>query len=243
MSYALLRLLFVACSLVLLNGCGLTGSTSGFRVEVPRAAKSAPLTLASVEIEPNQTRLVNVGSYAWGEYDGDDLAVLRSSMAESLEPLKPTPGAASHRVHVVVRRFLVSHSNSEGLALACVAWALSAPDGSIAFHEQFYASRYVRLWGTVGGIKNSVHEGIANRVLRTAARVAAGEARPAQPPEYTFDTYEAATNGLPGELTSHFSSLVLGGGYSYSVFGASGVEWARRPEHFDWTSRLARPSP
>src|SRR5262245_35752434 len=106
-------LLLVVLALVS-TGCGLTGGTSTFRVDVkaPAGAATPALEVASVDLEPGQTRLANVGTYAWGEYDADDLEVLRTSMRQSL-PAAPT--VARHRIHVLVRRFLVAHSNKEGL--------------------------------------------------------------------------------------------------------------------------------
>ena len=145
-------------------------------------------------------------------------------------------------MYLVVRRYLVAQSNSEALALACVAWALRGPDASIVFHEQFYAKSYVHLWGTLGGIKNDVHKGIVQRVLGAAVRVAAtqgGEApHPAAP--YTFDTFEQAVAGLPDTLHSYYRGMILGGGYtifySHTLAGGSQLGWVATPDHVDWPS-------
>lgn len=224
------------------TGCGLTGATSTFVVEVPQNAGAA-LRIAAVELEPGQTRLQNVGSYAWGEYGEDDLAVLRESLAESVAPLA-AGGQPTAAVHLVIRKFLVAHSNNEGLAIACASWAMTDPSGKLAFHEQFYARDHVKLWGTVGGVKDNVHKGIAERVIRAAIGVAQGKDPQSIPfPEFAYKDFDSARAGLPDSLTTSFQGfLVLGNGYLFydqRVSGGSSVEWAREPSHIDWPARLA----
>src|SRR5689334_1970294 len=133
-----------AAMALFIGGCGLTGGTSKFAVNVatPAGAEKPALNVASVELEPNQTKLVNVGTYAWGEYDKSDLDVLTQSMRTSAAPFE---NASGYKVHVVMRKFLVAHSNNAALAFACVGWAMVTPDNKLAFHEQFYASHHVRL--------------------------------------------------------------------------------------------------
>jgi hypothetical protein len=236
-------LVFVLAGLIL-TGCGLTGATSKqvVAIENPQGQRAA-LDVAGVDMDAGESRLTNVGSYAWGKYDADDLTTLRDSLKESAAPFT---AAGGYRVHVRVRRVLVSHSNSEGLALACVSWALQAPDGKLLFHEQFYASRYVRLWGTLGGIKNDVHEGIVRRILGASVRIAASGGRDQTPPSaaYTFSTFEDATRDLPTSLTSVYFGALMGGGYTifYSsrTSGESNVAWAKKPDHFDWEAYLAK---
>ena len=98
-----LRSLSLLLALVALSttGCALTGATSSFVVEVA-PTPGVSLAIASVEVEPGQTRLQNVGSYAWGQYGEDDLAMLRESLNESAA-LLGGPGASAHRVHLIIR--------------------------------------------------------------------------------------------------------------------------------------------
>lgn len=236
------RLTVLVLSTLLLvfgNGCALTGATSSFEVALEAPANTPAVRLGSVTYEPHQSRLANVGSYAWGKYGEDDLGTLTASLNRSLKPVVPEAGEPSHAVHVRVRRFLVAHSNSEGLAFACVSWALTDPDGELAFVEQFYARDHVVMWGTVGGTKDTVHEGIATRVLRTAVRVAAaGEPVAPYRAENTFGRFEDAMAGLPESLTSiHMGTLYLGGAfyiYSARYTGGSNVRWVQADDHFDW---------
>lgn len=233
--------LVLASVFVSTTGCALTGRTRPQEVTRPAELESS-LHVADVELEPGQTRLQNVGTFAWGEYDARDLDVLQESLDATVG------GAASGpSVHVVVRRFLVAHSNNEALAVACVAWALTDESGTPVFHEQFYAADYVRTWGTVGGIKNHVHAGITEHIAKQATRISNGDSPVAPSGEYVFASYEAATSGMPDSLTStHFQALYLGGAYVFSVRtinGSSDRGWARREDHLDWDARLGPKSP
>lgn len=238
MSRIVLAALIFASLFVSATGCALTGRTRPQEVARP-AGLAAPLRVADVALEPGQTRLQNVGTFAWGEYDARDVGVLRESLDTTVGGAADGPS-----VHVVVRRFLVAHSNNEALAVACVAWALTDASGQLLFHEQFYAADYVRIWGTVGGIKNHVHAGITEHVANQAARISNGQEPVAPSGEYVFDSYEAATAGMPDSLTStHFQTLYLGGAYlfsAYSIKGRSDRGWARRNDHLDWDARLAK---
>ena len=222
----------------LIAGCALTGRTRPQDVARPAALKQ-PLRLATVELEPGQTRLQNVGTFAWGEYDGRDVGVLQ----ESLQTTLGGGSGDAPQVHVVVRRFLVAHSNNEAFAVACVGWALTDADGTLLFHEQFYAADYVWLWGTIGGIKNNVHEGITRHIAEQAGRVMAGGEPTTPQGEYVFASYEAATAEMPDKLTSvHMNTLYLGGAYLFTTRtyrGDSNRTWARQEGHLDWEDRLA----
>lgn len=237
---AVLCLLF---SLVV-TGCGVTGNTSRFVVDVRSEVSKGPISVTRIDLEPDQSRLVNVGTYAWGKYDAADLENLTQSMKESA---KSVAGPSAFGVHVVVRRFLVATGGSDGIAIACVAWALTSPEGKIAYHEQFYASRHVNTFGTVGGIKDTVHEAISKRVLGRAAAIAAQPGTnvfESVKPVNAFDTYEEAVAGLPASLTAASLTIVqLGNGYSYMVIGkgateTAGLAWVQKADHLDWNARL-----
>jgi hypothetical protein len=226
------------------TGCGITGNTSTFVVNVRSEQAKGPIKVDSIELEPNQSKLVNVGTYAWGKYDEADLEVLTKSMKDSAASLG---GATPFGVHVVIRRFLVATGGSDGIALACISWALTMPDGTLIFHEQFYASKHVRTFGTVGGIKDTVHEALTKRVLGRAAAIATApgsNAFESVKPERTFDTYEDAIRDLPPSLTAVSVGIVqLGNGYTYYTLkqgqtSGSQLEWVKQPDHLDWPTRM-----
>jgi hypothetical protein len=239
-----LRRVLLAAALATQAGCGLTGGTSKqvVHIEAPAGRERPVVDVAAVELEAGGSKLTNVGTFAWGKYEPEDLETLRVSLHESLAPFL---GPRGYHLYLVVRRYLVAQSNSEGLALACVAWALTAPDASLVYHEQFYAKSYVRLWGTLGGIKDDVHRGIVQRVLAAAVRLAAsgGTEDPHPAAEYTFDTFEKAIAGLPEHLHSYYTGIIFGGGYqifySHTLSGGSQLAWAATPDHVAWPAYLA----
>ena len=82
--------------------------------------------------------------------------------------------------------------------MSCVAWVMTGPDGSVAFHEQFQAARIVGI-GMVGAIKDDVHKAIARRLLETVLQAEDPAAQPKSVPS-TFDTFEDAVATLPAAL-------------------------------------------
>lgn len=239
-----MRRFAIALSALLVSGCGLLGGTSRFtlRVEPPSGTRPG-ISLATVALEPGRSNLVAVGAYSVGRYDQEDLEVLRDSLIRSLEPFA-APGA--HRLHVRVRNVLVSFSNSEGMVVAAVAWALVDPSGEIVFEEQFYASDYAKLNRTLGGLKDNVHEAIAGRILTVAVRAATRTGLDAIPPvERAHDSYESAVAALPAQIqATSVTILKLGGAYHMwtgpGAAGSSRLDLARSPEHFDWRAELAK---
>ncbi|MEM9696304.1 MAG: hypothetical protein AAGA56_27415 [Myxococcota bacterium] len=229
----------------LLAGCGLTGNRSRFQVELGAVPSDVePLRVDTVALEEGMSRLKNVGTFAWGKYDRQDIKVLRESLVASARPLAPAAGQPAHSIHVMIRRFLVAHSNNEALALACVSWALSNSNQEIELVEQFYAADHVVMWGTVGGIKDTVHQALSERILKTAILALSGRSATRQPVEHTYNTYEEATAELPNDLPSvHAGLLMLGNGYwvyRATYKGGSDIAWTEAGDHFDWPSFFSR---
>src|SRR5215470_12009733 len=76
----------------ILSGCGLTGNTSHFALplDVPTKPKpSSEVRVASAAMEPDAPTLVNVGTYAWGKFDEDDLRHIEDSLKYTLAPYFP----------------------------------------------------------------------------------------------------------------------------------------------------------
>src|SRR5437660_1801712 len=194
-----------------LTGCGLTGATSTFSLRIPVAGTPPPLAVGSVDLEPRAARLVNIGTYAWGRYDQADLDVLDASLRNTVSRTSG-PGTPP-RIHVVVRSFLITSSNTGGAMLSCVAWALTAPDGELILHEQLYATGTAHLNNTLGGLKNDVHKAIVRRIVETAVRVGQGPADNVRPAdvENTYERFDEAQATLPKELTSVFFAGLPGG--------------------------------
>jgi hypothetical protein len=205
-----------------------------------------PVSVAPIEMEPGATKLVAVGTYKVGKYKSKDLRVLQKMLDRTI-PMRGAP-EQSFRVHLVVRSFLIVHSNEKGAGLACVAWALTNPQQELVFDEQFYAARDSPPL-SVSGIKTRIHEGITKRVHQRAQDVAS-ERPLGSPPEDTYDDFERAASRVPNRFKSELPTIF--GGYDKwgnqtgiwrTVSGESGEEFARRCDDIDWYTRLgiARP--
>jgi len=225
------------CALVLFAdpGCAARAKTVTLDVQATH-----PVSVAPIEMEPWASKLTAVGTYRVGRYDDNDLRVLHEMLEEAI-PVRGAP-EDSLRIHLVVREFLVAHSNNNAAAIACVAWALTNPRGELVFDEQFYASRRTPPL-SISGIKNRIHEGITKRVHHRAQDVASG--RPLGPqPEDTYDDFERAASRVPDWMASHFS--VWEGRYfsiERTVAGEPGETVVRRNDYINWYDRLGIPKP
>lgn len=207
---------------------------------------SHPVEIALVEMEPGAAKVVSVGTYKVGKYRTRDLRVLEKMLARTV----PIHAAReeSFRVHLVVRSFLVVHSNNKGAGITCIAWALTNPEGELAYEEQFYASRSSPPL-SIGGIKNRIHQAIVKRVHDRTQDLAAG--RPISlPPEDTYDDFARAASRVPTRFRSE-GPTIFGGydqwgypvGLHRSVEGSSQKQSADRSNPIDWYQRLHIPRP
>jgi len=222
-------------------GCSARAKTVTLNVQATQ-----PVSVSPLEMDPGAAQLVAVGSYKVGKYKSKDLGTLQT-MLERTIPMRGAP-EESFRIHLVVRSFLIVHSNEKGAGLACIAWALTNPEQELVFDEQFYAARASPPL-SVSGIKNRMHEGITKRVHQRAQDVLSG--RPlGSPPEDTYDDFERAASRVPDRFKSELPTIF--GGYDQwgnqtgiwrTVAGQSGEESARRCDRIDWYARLgiARP--
>ncbi|MBW2223310.1 MAG: hypothetical protein JRF54_03665 [Deltaproteobacteria bacterium] len=204
------------------------------------------VSVAPIELERGGSKLTAVGSYKVGKYKDRDLRVLQK-MLEKTIPVRGSP-EDTFQIHLVMRRILIAHSNNDGAAIACVAWALTSPGGELIFDEQFYAARVAPPL-SVNGIKNRIHEAITKRVHDRAQEVASGLPF-SPPPEDTYDEYERAASRVPNRFKSEIPTIL--GGYDKwggqvgiwrTVSGSSGEGFAQPSDHINWYRRLGIPAP
>lgn len=231
----------VTVALAALSGCA--ARPTRVTLDVPA---SHPVEIALVEMEPGAAKVVNVGTYKVGKYKSRDLGVLER-MLEHTVPIRGAP-EDSFRVHLIVRSFLVAHSNNKGAGIACVAWALTNPEGELVYDEQFYASRSSPP-PSISGIKNRIHQAIVKRVHHRTQDVAADRAI-SLPPEDTYDDFSRAASRVPDRFRSD-APTIFGGydqrgrpvGLHRTVEGSSEEQWAHRRMPIDWYQRLGIPRP
>ena len=161
----------------------------------------------------------------------------------------PRPGNAKMDLHLVVRRYVTSVSNTAGAVIACVAWAATTPKGSVIYEEQFYASDAAYLITTIGLIKDSVHKAIVRRIATTTLAIAQDSAASTQSKRFdkTSTSFEESAARLPKSMVSLgdpslmvFPNLALGVVGLLTPSGVSTIKWrvAEPSEAFDWTGYL-----
>ncbi|WP_054032047.1 hypothetical protein [Desulfatitalea tepidiphila] len=238
-----------------LSACGTTGVTSHFtlRLDLPRDGKvAADVHVASAAMAEDAAFLNVVRVQPWGRFGPDDLRNIEQSLRDTIAPhLAETlrPGDVKIDLHLVVRRYVVSISNTAGAVIACVVWAATTPKGSVIYEEQFYASDAAYLVTTIGLIKDSVHKAIVRRIATTALAIAQDSAANIQSIKFdkTSTSFEESAARLPKTMVSLgdpslmvFPELALGVVGLLTPSGVSTVEWrvADPSGAFDWTGYL-----
>jgi len=246
-------IILLICSV--LSGCGITGRTSRFalKLDLPTSKVAANVHVASVVMEPNAAYLNAFKVYRWGKFGSDDLRNIEQSLQATITAhIVPASRSTDSRmdIHVVVRRYIVSTSNTGVAVLACVAWAATTPKGELIYEEQFYASDSGVLFGTIGLMKDSVHKAIVRRIVTTALVIVGDGATGIQPRQFenTSTSFEEAVSRLPGKMVSlgnppfmPLSPLESAIGV-LTPSGVSMVNWgvATPPKAIDWTGHLAK---
>jgi hypothetical protein len=236
MRYSILLIAFLSFTAL---GCAPRAQTVTLDIPVHH-----PVSVAPAELEPGSSKVTAIdvpfggGAY---RYKDKDLAVLQQMLDET----NPMPAAVgeSFRVHVLIRRFLVSYHQSEAVGIACIAWALTNPRDELIFNETFYAAKYTGNKG-VNGVKKPIHKGITKRVHTATQSVASG-LPPGPPPTSVYEDYESAAAAIPDELGRILVINFGRGGVTRGVEyqGETGEEFARCGDEIDWYYRLGIPRP
>jgi hypothetical protein len=258
---ALLLIPVLSSGALLLAGCGTTGTTSRFTVPLEPATPAiatGSLHVAPASMAPDAPRLYVVHVREWGRFDEADLRNIEQSLASTLDKHRSSSSSAVVApldIHVHVRRYLVGLSNTAGAVLACVTWAAVTPEQRIVFSEQFYTPGSTAYVGTIGGVKDSVHQAIVRRIATTSIYLAADPAVARSRPRESAGTYaqlDDAIARLPGEMVSLGNpaamaspSPVVSTQGMFAVSAAQLMPWkaAKPPTAFDWNAYLNCASP
>ena len=252
----LITLMLLVCAGLL--ACGTTGKTSPFvlTLDLPKGQKAvSDIRIASTAMDPDAAILNVVNVQPWGKFELDDLRNIEGSLRDTITPQLPeTIRSTGPRldVHMVVRRYMVSVSNTGGAVLVIVAWAATDSKGKLIYDEQFYASEETFLVGTIGLLKDSVHKAIVRRIATTSLSLAAGaavaEVRPTNF-DNTFTSLEEATSRLPQTMVSMgipaavaIRVPVVSVVGILTPSGVSTVQWkvAKPSQDFDWQGYLEK---
>jgi len=255
-SALLIALVLLAC--VGLSACGITGGTSRFVLPLdlgqnPQVASE--ICVASAAKEADAAHLTAVKVFEWGNFGPDDLSNLEQSLHNTITQHIPVTSCSAESrldIHLVIRRYVVSTSNTGGAVLACVGWAATSSQGKLIYNEQFYAWDSVYLVGTIGLLKDSVHKAIVRRIATTSMAIASDPVAASPWPatfKNTSTSLQEATSHLPRVMVSMGDPLLM----SFpdpriaavgllTPSGVSMVKWevAKPSENFDWEGYLEK---
>jgi hypothetical protein len=253
----LISLMLLIC--VVLPACGTTGKTSPFvlTLSLPQGQNIVSnIRIASVAMVSDAAILNAVGNVQpWGKFEPDDLRNIEQSMRDTIRlQFSAMISSTGHMldVHLIIRHYMVSVSNTGGAVLACVTWAATESDGKLIYHEQFYASEAAYLFGTIGLLKESVHKAIVRRIATISFALASSSiAENARPTTFdnTYASLEEATSQLPQYMVSMGSPLLLPfPDVAISAVGLlipsgiSTVQWnvTKPSQDFDWQGYLEK---
>jgi len=250
----LIAALLLAC--VGLPACGTTGKTSTFVLDLdpPQTRQViSGIRVKSAAMDPDAAVLNAVNVQPWGKFDADDLRNVEQSLRDTIAPHVPAttrPAEAALDIHVMIRRYVVGVSNTGGAVLVNVTWAATDSEGKLVFKEQFYASDSVYLIGTIGLLKDSVHQAIVRRIATTSLVLASSpEATGARPVSFenTYATFEEAAARLPQTMVSMGNPglmasphRVVGAVGLLTPSGISRIQWGigKPSADFDWQGYL-----
>jgi hypothetical protein len=246
---------FTASALVIcivLSGCGATGATSQFVLSLDPSQSAhveSDIRVASGAMEANASHLNVVNVRPWGKFVPDDLRNLEYSLRDTIRQTVPAPSPVFKSrldIHLVIRRYIVSVSNTAAAVLVCVAWAATTADGKILYQEEFYASKAGYLITTTGLLKDSVHKAIVRRIATIAMALASRRSLPSRF-EGTSISLEEAVSHVPRTLMSlgnpslaAFPDKFVGLVGLFTPSGEKIVQWeiAKPSDHFDWRGYL-----
>jgi len=249
--------IILAIGVCVLSGCGSTGDSWKFSVPLDaqqHASIVSDVGVESVASDENESYLNVVKVPRWGKFDSRDLRNLEQSLHLTLARNLPDHAARPDsrlNIHVFVRRYVVSWSNTGGGVLATVAWAATDAAGNLVFDEQFHAWQTEFPLMTVGLAKTRVHEQIVRRIATTALWLAAHPAVTDIPPVEVANTstsLDEAISGLPVKLVSMgnpvlamMPSVTLSTIGMFGPSGAKTVQWAptKLSADFDWPGYLS----
>jgi len=247
------NLLAVLLSLLVfaaLSACGTTGATSRFVLPLDLHGGEKVTTsvnVASVAMDADAAYLTVVKVKPWGKFGPDDLKNIEQSLKDTIEPHRTATSRnvdSQMDLHLVVRKYVISMSNTAGAVLACVAWAATTSKGSVIYKEQFYAFDAGYLVTTIGHIKDSVQKAIVHRIATTSLEIAQDPATTTKPRKFdkTSTSFEEAVSCLPKSMVSMGDPATMTFSFIGLLIpsGKATIAWkmAELSEAFDWSGYL-----
>ncbi len=213
-----------------LSGCGTKGGTSIIEYS-PKAfseTREIPiLNLSSLTLRDGGTKLINVGTFPWGEFnkDGSDLHVLRESFEKTINNSNSliTQRKSPLNIHVIINRYLVAHSNRACAVAACVSWCITEENDNVLYDETFFAMSKGRILTTIGAIKNSTNKNIIARIIEKSLHL--NQESPVTQVKNTSNDFNEIIKALPKGLASTDVNMTLSNLPEYAVFAEENITW------------------
>jgi hypothetical protein len=222
-------------------GCGITGRTGVVKpnIEVPPPdGVAAIIRVDSITVERKATTLQNVGTYAWGTFDQNDLANLEESlvrMVDKINDARPV-GEKEQTLYLILRSYQIATDNKSATVLACVAWAVTDHEQAILYHEQFYASSRASWIGTIGGVKNAAHEALLTRIGKSIALLSGGKIDELP---VSVDGTHITIDDLKDDLPEDMHSILVDRDDSfYSVSEDAKWDFKQHSTRIDWLTYI-----
>lgn len=235
--------LFAVLSIVL-QGCSIFGKTKSFTLAVAdtpqqQQFKIEPVQLAFLE---DQSKQIAIASYSIGAFNEKDSERLKKSLEATIANFRDPNAPEQLKLVTILRNYLLTTSNTEGSILSCVAWALVNEQG-VVYEEQFYVADHFRMI-PLGKAKNLISKNIVERIATVSHKITSKQADQianVKVDNIYFD-YDQAIAKLPSVLSSHYSLLTFGPGYTLLTSSAfqGGVDLSQNEEQdkIDWTPYL-----
>ncbi len=209
---------------------------------VPAAGKQPPkLAVASVALQ--ETKLQNVEVFGWGKPSEKDVRTIREALEKEIAPFALNASATSGEVlklWVVVRRYLVTTTNSASAGLASVAWCAAYDADRIVFHEEFYAAKHKNMGFVKGGINKAIALRIGDSARRLATLEPGTELREAAVKD-TYLQFSEAQARAGKLLAAAPPGWVWTDGYMkyHSIHVDGGWDWTQHPDRINWKEYIA----
>ena len=238
------QLLFFFLGILLIQGCGITGKTSRFTLDIPTSSSKQIHGIKTVDLDYDKKKISQtaIASYAWGKFNDKDAAVLKESIQRTVNTFNDSKVPQNTKLITVVRNHHLAASNSEGFIITCVAWAL-IQDNKVFFEEQFYASTYARM-KALGAVKNGLNKKVVERIATVAKHATHNEFEAIENVdiEDIYFDYDEAIRYLPGSLTSVFTFVSYGYGYTYysnsTTTGGADRFKNKETDKIDWSTYM-----
>ena len=240
-----MRKVIVLAGLMLLAGCGVTGTAS--KSAYPKLTNDIALTkrVGNLSVSTGEGASDNAshGAFNWGAFSDEDVVAIKTA---AIDAINNNAAAAidSFNIHVKIHKYAQVITNASYASFVIVDWCIE-DDGVIVLDEVFYAGHSDELHllkgKSLGWAKGVTHNAVVSRLVNQAISYSSNKAiARAYPENHVFETAEQAVAALPKSLTSVGAFGAVSGGFYYvgSSTGQTDFQSKSVYEKVDWAKQL-----